>query len=88
MAMGAMVTGVDGLAGRDYMRPGQNAVVGSIRDLRRLPEAVQRAFEDDALAKQCVEGGLRTAALYGYDSFKTAWLRQLSELLGREPGDA
>ena len=80
MAMGAMVTGVDGLAGRDYMRQGENAYVGSIRDLRPLPSIVQRAFEDEALAKQCVEGGFKTAAQYGYAQFEKAWLEQLQKM--------
>ena len=85
MAAGTMVTGVDGLAGRDYMRQGVNSLTASIRDLRGVPIVVQRAFEDEALARECAEGGLRTAALYSHNAFKTAWLNQLSELFGREP---
>ncbi len=88
MAMGTMVTGIDGLAGRDYMRPGQNCMVGTIRDLRRVPEMVQRAFENETLAAACAEAGQATAALYRYDAFKTAWLRELGQLLGREPHGA
>ncbi len=80
MAMGTMVTGVDGLAGADYMRQGENAYVGNIRDLRPLPAIMQRAFEDDALAKKCVEGGFKTAANYGYAQFEKAWLEQLKKI--------
>ncbi len=85
MAIGTMVSGVDGLAGADYIRQGHNALVGSIRDLRPLPAIVQRAFEDDNLAQQCVEGGFRTASLYNENRFKEAWLRELSQLLRRDP---
>lgn len=81
MAMGAMVTGVDGLAGGDYMLQGENALTGSIKNLRTVPEIVQRAFEDEALAKKCVEGGLRTAAMYSHAQFENAWLEQLKKLL-------
>ncbi|MDX2073273.1 MAG: glycosyltransferase [Alphaproteobacteria bacterium] len=88
MHMGTMVTGVDGLAGRDYMRQGENAYVGSIRDLRTLHLTIQRAFEDEALAEKCVQGGFKTAAEYGYEPFKNAWLPHLAKLLGREPQGA
>lgn len=86
MAMGTMVTGVDGLAGRDYMRPGENCLAGSIKDLRSLPDTIYRAFTDDALALRCVAAGKQTARLYGYAPFKAAWIRQFSEFLHREPG--
>ena len=82
MQMGSFVTGVDGLAGRDYLRQGDNAYVGSIRDLRPLPSIIKRAFEDEALAKNCVENGKIAAARYGYEAFKTAWLAQLTRFFG------
>lgn len=88
MAMGTLVTGVDGLAGTDYIESGRNAVTGSIRDLRMVPGAVQRAFEDDELAKKCVQNGAYTAALYSYEAFKNAWLRELVPFLGRWPDNA
>jgi hypothetical protein len=85
MAMGTMVTGVDGLAGRDYLRHGQNCLVGSIRDLRPLPQIIMQAFTDEALAAKCAAGGQATARLYGHAPFKAAWLRQFCEFLGVEP---
>ena len=88
MAMGALVTGVDGLGGRDYIRPGQNALTGSIRDLRRVPEIVARAFTDMALAEKCVENGMLTASHYTHDAFKAAWLPQLTQLTGKQPHGA
>jgi glycosyltransferase involved in cell wall biosynthesis len=88
MAMGTMVTGVDGLAGADYMRQGQNALTGSIKDLRSLAATIQQAFSDEALAAHCVEGGFATAAQYGYAPFKKAWLPVLAKTLGREPHGA
>lgn len=85
MMMGAAVTGVDGLAGADYMRNGSNAQVASIRDLRRLGMTMQALFDNDELARRLVEGGRRTASHYTYEPFKNAWLAQLSTLLGKEP---
>ncbi len=88
MAMGTMVTGVDGLAGRDYLRDGQNCMVGSIKDLRSLADTIATAFSDEERARQCVVNGQTTAKLYGYAPFKAAWLRQFSEFLQREPDHA
>jgi len=85
MHVGTFVTGVDGLAGSDYMQQGVNSYTGSIKDLRTLPAIVKRAFEDEALAKNCVAGGMKTASDYGYNGFKKAWLKKLSEFLGRAP---
>lgn len=87
MAMGTLVTGVDGLAGRDYMRSGQNCLVGSIKDLRTLPDIITDAFDDEEKAERCAENGRITAGLYGFQPFKAAWLRQFSEFLQREPED-
>jgi hypothetical protein len=83
-----MVTGVDGLAGGGYMRQGENSCTGSIKNLRTLPEILRRAFADDALAKKCVEGGLKTSVEYGYAPFARAWLAQISAMLGRQPHGA
>jgi hypothetical protein len=85
--MGAMVTGLDGLAGRDYMRSGENCLVGSVKDLRLLPDIVHQAFTDEALAERCAEAGRKTAQAYGRSAFKTAWLAQLSQFLRMEPAN-
>lgn len=85
MSVGTFVTGVDGLAGRDYLKQEENSFTGSIRDLRPLPSLIRRAFEDEALAQRCVEGGFATAQRYQYDAFQAAWLSQLAAFLGRQP---
>ncbi|MDX1975002.1 MAG: glycosyltransferase [Rickettsiales bacterium] len=84
MAMGAMVTGVDGLAGRDYLRSGENCLVSSITHLHDLPETVYKAFTDMPLARACAQQGAITASQYGYEPFKTAWLTHFSRLLKRD----
>jgi glycosyltransferase involved in cell wall biosynthesis len=81
MMMGTMVTGVDGLAGADYMKQGENCLVGNIKNLKTLPSIIQRAFEDEALAQKCIEGGKQTAAIYSHDEFEKAWLPELEKLL-------
>ncbi len=85
MAMGTLVTGVDGLAGRDYMRHGENCLVGSVKDLRHLHEVLHRAVTNHTLAERCAEAGKITAKHYGYGPFKNAWLKQLSDFLQVEP---
>jgi glycosyltransferase involved in cell wall biosynthesis len=88
MAMGTMVTGVDGLAGRDYLRHGENCLISSIKNLRNLPQVITQAFDDEKLAAQCAAGGQETARLYGYPPFKAAWLKQFTQFLQKEPRNA
>lgn len=85
MALGTTVTGLDSLGSVDYMRHGQNCLVGSPKDLRTLPDIVARAFTDRELAYQCAQKGVITAKAYGYAPFRDAWLAQLARLLGRDP---
>jgi hypothetical protein len=87
MSLGTMVTGLDGLGGSDYMRSGENCLVGSVKDVRALPAIVHRALTDETLAERCAQAGRATAAQYGYDAFKTAWLKQLSHMLQRKPSN-
>lgn len=82
MHAGTMVTGVNGLAGVDYMKQGENSYTGSIKNLRELPAIIERAFTDEALAQQCVKGGFETAKQFSYDAFKQAWLVRLGKFLG------
>ncbi len=85
MAMGALVTGVDGLGGGDYLRPRENCLTGSVRDLRTLPEVVAEAFTDEELAGACAAQGRETAQRYGHKPFKAAWLEQFSQFLNVPP---
>ena len=85
MAMGAMVTGVDGLAGRDYLKHGENCLVGSIKNLRSLPDIIAQAFSNEALAEKCARAGTIAAQSYGYPAFKAAWIRQFSDFLKQAP---
>lgn len=88
MALGTLVTGLDGMAGRDYMRPGENCLTGSMTDLRLLPGLLRQTFTDEALASACAAAGQQTAKRYGYAPFKEAWLTQLSQFLDRTPEHA
>lgn len=85
MAMGTLVTGVDGLGGRDYLRPGENCLTGTITDLKPLPDTIARAFADEALAAACAARGYETAQRYGHGPFKEAWIGQFARFLGVEP---
>lgn len=84
MALGTMVTGLDGLAGRDYMHYGENCLVASFRELHALGDIVYRAMSDHALAASCVAAGLKTADQYSYERFEQSWLVVLKEFLGRD----
>lgn len=88
MALGTMVTGVDGLGGRDYLKPGENCLTASITDLNPLAETVARAFADETLAEACAAAGRQTAQGYGHGPFKSAWLKQFSAFLGEAPRHA
>ena len=85
MAMGTMVTGLDGLAGRDYMRSGDNCLVTSFDQLDTLPSIVHQALSDDALAERCVESARNTARQYSFAAFESAWLKTLSGFLDKAP---
>jgi len=85
MALGTMVTGLDSLGSVDYMRHEENCLVNSMKNLRTLPDVVRRAFTDEELAARCAKNGEVTAADYGYEPFRAAWLTQLSTLLNTEP---
>jgi len=81
MALGTMVTGLDGLAGRDYMRYGENCLVASFKELRAMPDIVFRAMSDDKLAESCVAEAYHTAAQHSYEHFEKAWLLVLKPFL-------
>jgi hypothetical protein len=85
MALGTMVTGLDGLSGRDYLRYGENSLTGSFRELPALADIVYRALTDEALAEACALEGQLTAQSYSYDIFREHWLTQLAQFLGRPP---
>lgn len=88
MAMGTMVTGLDGLAGKDFMRNGENCLTGSLTHLSGLPDIVYRALTDEQLAKHCVANAITTAQHYSYDRFKDAWVAALGEFLKEKPTHA
>jgi hypothetical protein len=83
MALGTMVTGLDGLAGRDYLRYGENSLTCSYRELNSLADIVCRAMMDEALAERCALAGRQTAGAYSFAAFERAWLIELERLLDR-----
>jgi hypothetical protein len=85
MALGTMVTGLDGLAGRDYMRYGENSLTCSFRELNTLPDLVFRAMRDEGLAERCAQAGMETVKDYSTEIFEESWLTQLRTCLGRSP---
>ena len=82
-ALGTMVTGLDGLAGSDYLRYGENSLTCSYRELNSLADIVYRAMMDEDLAQRCALAGMQTASEYSFAAFEHAWLAELERLLGR-----
>ena len=85
MALGTMVTGLDGLAGRDYLRYSENSLTCSYRELGSLADIVHRAMMDEELAERCALAGMETASQYSAEAFEQAWLAHVSTLLRRKP---
>lgn len=85
MALGCTVTGLDGIAGLDYMRPGENCLCLPFRDVKALPQALGQLMDDEPFAERLAGEGIKTAQRYGYAQFKSAWIKQFSAMLGVKP---
>jgi len=85
MGMGACVLGLDGLAGRDYMKGEHNCLSVAFTHAHRLAEMLDFALNNPALCKKISTQGRATAQEYGYPRFRDAWIQRFSKLLQREP---
>lgn len=85
MGMGACVLGLDGLAGRDYMRKDENCLSVAFTYAHHLAETLDYAMNNPDLCEKLANKGRKTAQAYGYAPFRDAWLKRFSKLLEREP---
>lgn len=85
MALGTTVLGLDGTAGRDYMRYRENCLSLPFSRVRELAQCIDNALNDEELSERVANGGIETAQHYGYQPFRDSWLKRLSKILGREP---
>ena len=81
MMCGTATVGFHGCGG-DYFRNGENALVCGYPDFRRLADLFAGLLSDDALARELVRYGRRTAAGYTFEKFRNAWIEELAPLLG------
>jgi len=82
MALGTCVTGLDGLAGRDYMRLGENSITYSMKNIDRIPEAMETLLCDDAAAEALAAQGMADAQHYTHARFRQSWIDALRNFLG------
>lgn len=82
MATGTTVCGLDGIGGRDYMRPGRNCLVTRYGPVDAIARTVVDALADPARAARVAARGRRTAERYGYAAFEARWRRELAGILG------
>lgn len=85
MALGTTVLGLDGAAGRDYMRYGENCLSLPFSRAHELAQTIDDALNDEDLSERVAKAGVETAQHYGYQPFRDAWLKRLSKILGQEP---
>ena len=81
--MGTLVLGFDGYGGRDYMVPGQNCAVAAYPDVSSVVDGIIHAMRDVGFAQRLVAVGVETASRYTYESFCSAWVRELGDFLSR-----
>ena len=83
MRMGTAVLGFDGFGGREYMVPGQNCAVAEYPDVSGVVDGIIHAMRDIGFAQRLVAAGVETASGYNYESFCSAWVRELGDFLSR-----
>ncbi|MBJ3777849.1 glycosyltransferase family 4 protein [Acuticoccus mangrovi] len=81
MGAGTLVCGVDGIAGREYMRPGRNCLVTRYGPIEAIADTVLAAVADPARAEAIAARGARTARDYGPDRFEVHWRKALTAML-------
>jgi len=81
MALGTCVTGLDGLAGQDYMHFGKNSMTCTGKDILRIPEILEQLLRDETLAEKIATQGIADAQVYTLVAFRQAWISRLREFL-------
>lgn len=82
MALGTVVLGFDGFGGRHYFRRGENCLVRPYPDVAGIADDLVTLLADDALGLRLSRAGRETAAGYGYEPFRHAWVQKFAALLG------
>ncbi|WP_108658999.1 glycosyltransferase [Acuticoccus kandeliae] len=77
MGVGATVCGLDGIAGRDYMRHGRNALITRYGPVEAIADTVLTALSDPARAATIAKAGRRTAERFVQPVFEKRWRQAL-----------
>ncbi|MCF3936484.1 glycosyltransferase [Acuticoccus sp. M5D2P5] len=80
MGAGTAVCGLDGIAGRDYMRPGRNAMVTRYGPVADIAETALTLLASPARAETIAAAGRRTAQRYLRPVFVQRWRKALTAM--------
>ncbi len=85
MAQGVVVLGLDGFGGSHYMRPGENCATAPYPDLGMAADRLVEVMRSPALGQALSDAARLTAADYGYERFRRAWIAELSQAFSLRP---
>jgi len=78
MAQGVVVLGLDGFGGRHYMRSGRNCATAPYPELDLAADELIAVMRSPASGQALSDAARLTAAQYGYDRFRKAWIAELA----------
>ena len=81
MALGTVVIGYDGYGGRQYMRAGENCAVAPYPDIDRVIELLIEVVRSPEISLAMSLKGQKTAAKFGYEAFRSAWVEEFRRVL-------
>ena len=81
MACGAVVLGLNGVGGRDYMRPGDNCLAVEWVDHERIAALTAQAFNDPALCERISHAAMQTASEFTLKRFQASWRTEIGKVL-------
>ena len=81
MACGAVVLGLNGVGGRDYMKPGINCLTVEWLDYEKIATLAAEAVNDQALCLRISDAAKETAAQYTPERFMASWRTELELVL-------
>lgn len=82
MGVGLVVVGLNGVGGRDYMRPGENCAPVSLKDIDLVVPRVNEMIRDVEACKAMSQRARETALSYSVDLFDRRWVSELEVFLG------
>lgn len=81
MACGAVVLGLNGVGGRDYMRSGDNCLTVEWSGHERIATLAAEAVSDPTRCEQISQAAVLTAAEFTLDRFKANWRNEIAKVL-------